>query len=255
MATCPNINLDSWKNLVATRGEDVAYYLWDKFDGNVPDSESRESIVKSGLKAVNALQSDKATQLFNTLAKNKVTGDTFWNKIQQDLGIPKDQVELLKSFDTTNREELVTNMLANYSFAIEINIAEDRIRDEYKRFSPVARIIDSADAASITGGEIGEYFVEYINSEGEPDVRIFKTKEEAENAVLKESTGRPSQYYSNLTVPGGTNYTKDMLSLLQTKVLDGLEVMRLVLLNKLCLFKIKKKILNLQEVNILRNIL
>lgn len=33
---CPNINLDSWKTLVRAQGEDVAYYLWDKYDGNVP---------------------------------------------------------------------------------------------------------------------------------------------------------------------------------------------------------------------------
>lgn len=39
MATCPNINLDSWKNLVTGRGEDTAYYLWDKYDGNVPEDE------------------------------------------------------------------------------------------------------------------------------------------------------------------------------------------------------------------------
>ena len=36
MASCPNTNLDSWKELVAAKGEDVAYYLWDKYDGNVP---------------------------------------------------------------------------------------------------------------------------------------------------------------------------------------------------------------------------
>lgn len=36
---CPNINLDSWKNLVAARGEDAAYYLWDKYDGVVPQEE------------------------------------------------------------------------------------------------------------------------------------------------------------------------------------------------------------------------
>jgi hypothetical protein len=40
MANCPNINLDSWKNLVAATGEDMAYYLWDKYDGNVPKSET-----------------------------------------------------------------------------------------------------------------------------------------------------------------------------------------------------------------------
>jgi hypothetical protein len=77
MATCPNVNLDSWKNLVAARGEDVAYYLWDLYEGNVPESESKSEIVKAGLKATNALQSDKGIQLFNTLVKNKVTGDAF----------------------------------------------------------------------------------------------------------------------------------------------------------------------------------
>jgi hypothetical protein len=39
MATCPNKNLDSWKNLVKSRGEDISYYLWDKYNGNVPESE------------------------------------------------------------------------------------------------------------------------------------------------------------------------------------------------------------------------
>jgi len=163
MATCPNKNLESWKTLVTSRGEDVAYFLWDQFDGNVPESESRSSIVKAGLKSVNALQSDKAIQLFNTLTKNKVTGDMFWNKIQQDLAIPKDQVELLKSFDTTNREELITNMLANYSFAIEINTALSK--DTTLDFN---------------------------------DPRIeFKDN---------------SKYYSNLTVPGGTNYTENEIA-------------------------------------------
>jgi N-acetylglutamate synthase-like GNAT family acetyltransferase len=44
MATCPNINLDSWKNLVAARGEDLAYYLWDRYNGKVPQEEYKSSI-------------------------------------------------------------------------------------------------------------------------------------------------------------------------------------------------------------------
>ena len=39
MATCPNKNLNEWKSLVAARGEDVAFYLWDKYEGDVPLSE------------------------------------------------------------------------------------------------------------------------------------------------------------------------------------------------------------------------
>ena len=136
MANCPNINLDSWKNLVAARGEDVAYYLWDKFDGVVPDNESRESVVKSSVKATNILQSPKAMQLFSALKKNKVTGDAFWNKIQSDLQIPKEQMDLLKQYNTTDREELVTNMLADYSFAIEIDIAK---RSEEQQFNSYER--------------------------------------------------------------------------------------------------------------------
>jgi hypothetical protein len=38
MATCPNINLQSWKDLVQSQGEELAYYLWDKYDGNVPEN-------------------------------------------------------------------------------------------------------------------------------------------------------------------------------------------------------------------------
>jgi hypothetical protein len=36
MATCPNKNLESWKNLVEAKGENLAYFLWDKYNGNVP---------------------------------------------------------------------------------------------------------------------------------------------------------------------------------------------------------------------------
>lgn len=39
MATCPNKNLQEWKDLVEAKGENIAYDLWDRFDGNVPSSE------------------------------------------------------------------------------------------------------------------------------------------------------------------------------------------------------------------------
>lgn len=36
MATCPNKSSEAWKLLVASRGEDAAHYLWDKYEGDVP---------------------------------------------------------------------------------------------------------------------------------------------------------------------------------------------------------------------------
>lgn len=47
MATCPNVNLDSWKSLVNMQGEDLAYYLWDKYDGDVPGVFLGESVKES----------------------------------------------------------------------------------------------------------------------------------------------------------------------------------------------------------------
>jgi hypothetical protein len=36
MAFCPNTNLKEWKDLVSAQGENLSYFLWDKYKGNVP---------------------------------------------------------------------------------------------------------------------------------------------------------------------------------------------------------------------------
>jgi hypothetical protein len=169
----------------------MAHYLWEVHQGDVPESESRSEIVKSGLKATNILQSPKADQFFAAVAKNKITGDFFWRKMQSDLGIPKDQIDILKSFDTEDKGELISSLLANYSYAIEINTSkqsnldrEIRIDEKYK---------------------IKPYGV-YDKTTGMP-LKSFSTKEEAESFM-----STPSKYYSNLTVPGGTNYTENEIA-------------------------------------------
>ena len=142
MATCPNKNLNEWKSLVIARGEDVAFYLWDKYEGNVPESESRTEIVKSGLKATNILQSPKADQFFNAVAKNKISGDFFWRKMQADLGIPKEQIEILKSFNTQDRGELISSLLANYSYIVEIDVTKSE-SVEHKDIIPGRYYVDN----------------------------------------------------------------------------------------------------------------
>jgi hypothetical protein len=189
MATCPNKNLNEWKSLVVARGEDVAFYLWDKYEGNVPESESRTEIVKSGLKATNILQSPKANQFFNTAVKNKITGESFWNKMQADLGIPKEQIELLKSFNTQDKGQLIASLLGNYSYTVEINTSKNL--GQNRKF-----IVDDTT---------GMYVLLYDN--GELD-RQFKTREELE----KFRDGSNSKFYSNLTVPGGTNYEENEIA-------------------------------------------
>ena len=54
MATCPNKNSDSWKQLVELRGEAMAYYLWDEYNGEVPEDvlNNVEQIVTTPQKAL-----------------------------------------------------------------------------------------------------------------------------------------------------------------------------------------------------------
>src|SRR5690606_25664853 len=81
------------------------------------------------LKVNDILVSDKAIQWFKKRDKAQWQNDQFWTKLQQDLQIPKEQVELLKSLNVENpynREELLTSLLANYSYTIEINAAKEK---------------------------------------------------------------------------------------------------------------------------------
>ncbi len=59
MSTCPNKSLSEWKELVASRGEATAYYLWYKNDGNISDlvkpkvsTSNRVSVIKDFLNRI-----------------------------------------------------------------------------------------------------------------------------------------------------------------------------------------------------------
>ena len=71
MATCPNKSLNAWKQLVAAQGEDMAYYLWNEYDGNVPES-------------YNTSLEDKLTQGF--LKDFNITA-TEYKSLKDDLGL------------------------------------------------------------------------------------------------------------------------------------------------------------------------
>lgn len=75
MAKCPNTNLPEWKALEASR-PDLAYYLWDKYKGNVPyyeyavhQSKQIDKILK-----LKWLESRGSKTLFIELINNKLRG-------------------------------------------------------------------------------------------------------------------------------------------------------------------------------------
>ena len=85
--------------------------------------KSEQSEVAYVLKSVNILQSDKAKQVFEKGNKNKWSLD----KILSELQIPKEQKQLILDLNKHNREDIITDLLANYSYTIEINTAKKTI--------------------------------------------------------------------------------------------------------------------------------
>jgi hypothetical protein len=88
----------------------------------------REQEVKYSFKAVeNTLKNiNKVNQWYKQLGDT----DKFWNKLQQDLQIPKQQINLLRESEGNTMEEKLTNFAANYSYTIEINTAKQNYTDE-----------------------------------------------------------------------------------------------------------------------------
>ena len=187
--------------------------------------EQRIENINYQLKSVNILSSDKADKVFKKGNKNN------WdiNKILSELNIPKEQQELIKSFNTINREEIISNLLAYYSYAIEINITketnqtkgvdwnrraenenipydtnipEDIYSKEYNEKKKEAIEL----GIIINKGDREEYFtlngVEYYHV----DMDFYK------KTIEFKQLENPTKYYSNLTVPGGTNYIENEIA-------------------------------------------
>ena len=187
--------------------------------------EQRVENINYQLKSVNILSSDKADKVFKKGNKNN------WdiNKILSELNIPKEQQELIKSFNTINREEIISNLLAYYSYAIEINITKEtnqtkgvdwNRRGENENIPYDTNIPEDIYSKEynekkkeaielgiiINKGDREEYFtlngVEYYHV----DMDFYK------KTVEFKQLESPTQYYSSLTVPGGTNYIENEIA-------------------------------------------
>lgn len=137
---------------------------------NTDEFPTRLDLIKANqvnyvLDAVDILSSNEATKVFDKGLKNKWTLD----KILTELKIPKAQQEFIKTSGKTSQDEIVSSLLANYSYAVEINTAQHK----------------------------------YAYNASDP-------KYDADGNIIHN--GSPSQHYSNMTVPGGTNYTENEIA-------------------------------------------
>ena len=152
------------------------------------------NIVKFNFKSVENINNNinKVNNWFKQLGNT----DKFWNKVQQDLQIPKEQINLLKESEGNTIEEKLTDLLANYSYTIEINTAKTNEDKQVKQ-------IGDNEEFTFKGS-----IYEYKNGEYLKDDEVIDLIE-YESAKNEAFTQPNTQYYSNLTVPGGINYTEN----------------------------------------------
>ncbi len=181
-----------------------------------PTSEELRSSnqVNYSLKAVDILISDKAKQVFEKGIKNNWPLD----KILTELQVPKEQKQIILdrghkilthndarlSNEPDLREQIITDLLANYSYTVEINTATEQkpSRTNEGRF-------DETEGFSLNNLRyITDGYGMYITKDENGNLNDIKKSEynkAKEEFQKNNTTDTPTQYYSNLTVPGGTN--------------------------------------------------
>ena len=147
--------------------------ILDRFP-TIEELDVKSNNVNQSLKAIEILSFDKAIQIFEKGKKSN------WdlNKILTELQIPKEQKQLILDNSKTTIDDIITDLLTNYSYTVDINTTKQKYKNS------------------------GEVFTDEY---GEEQVVTNFMKEQE---VLRANTS----YYSNLTVPGGTNYTENEIA-------------------------------------------
>ena len=196
MGQCINIKHPDFKKLQAESGLDslrlsakMGVWMDDNFSDEWPTLEQlgiNPNQVNYELKSAQILLTDKAKQIFD---KGKKVG---WdlNKILTELQVPKEQKDLILGLGIKDREEILMELASNYSFAVEVNIAKGNNEDG-----------DDYEARVVAEEHYGLT----------PNTVEFSNKVDELMSFYKKGQ-EPSHYYSNLTVPGGTNYTENEIS-------------------------------------------
>ena len=129
-------------------------------------------------------------------SNKSISQELLYNKIQQ-LGVPKEQLELLKNSDGNTIEEKLTNLIANYSYTIEINTAKNNNLNHFDNLQLELGnslwVIVNDELIDVWNNDDNVYTLENAPDEIKEYFNNFK------------NNNTNTAYYSDLTVPGGTN--------------------------------------------------
>lgn len=187
MATCPNKNLDSWKNLVAQKGESMAYYLWDKNDGNVSNILAQ---IQGG-QTVSSRASVKTVRMVKDLLKRIGVEYQSLSSIRVNgLSIGANGVADItqKLVQIVEGKEDVALTEETMHFVVELL--------EQKDPALFNKLLSEINGYSMYKNVVAEYgdIKEYQTADGKPDIR--KLKKEAIAKVLTEVVIKKNEGYT-----------------------------------------------------------
>jgi hypothetical protein len=159
------------------------------------------------LKPVDILMSDRAVQMFSKAQKVGWTLDKTLNELGGFANYKQlfKQDQLNDKISDNTREQIITELASNYSYTVEVNTAKEKSKD-YK-------MVDRGDGNFEPEPIEPEFdYEEVLDEDGNIiDMRPVLTEKSKKQIADMENT-KPTQYYANLTVPGGTNYTEQEFS-------------------------------------------
>jgi hypothetical protein len=201
MNHCVNINSKEFKDLVKVANMNPVILaakvsIWQEENGldKFPKLSQlmSENAINYVMDAAQILSSPEADVVFKKAEKGKWPLD----KILTELQIPKTQKEIILQSGKTDRKDIVTDLLVNYSYAVEINTAKttevnnNPVDDDTRYYEKDGKYYKSSP----------------YENEAQP-LEITKEQYEAYTTLDK-----PTAHYANLTVPGGTNYTENEIA-------------------------------------------
>jgi len=208
---CPNVNSPQWQELVGKIGLYNAFSEFIRHGEQIPDPNNYTPSVQGvnyGLQIVNALMQPPVEGWFERFYKAEKRPEVFFRKLLQTRA-PKEQIDLLKDWLEGNTaptlNDVIAGLISEMGFTVGINISIDMAADFMVHNDMEDYIVDAQAGLNV---EKPTHIYSVIDSDGNT---MFKTdslpEAEKETERLNDSRKlRPTQYYENISVRGGTNY-------------------------------------------------
>jgi polyhydroxyalkanoate synthesis regulator phasin len=165
--------------------------------------------VKFSLKSVELLSNlnPKQQQEWNKFNKGTITAEQLVTNIQ----IPKEQkqlvLEIINNLDKPTAQEVAIELANKYSYTVEINTVKERLQSPSDIYN---FILDGYSYSMSYYQGIEDDYTTYLKNGKEISYEEYNKAQNEYLKIFQETA--PTQYYSNLTVPGGTNYTEQEIA-------------------------------------------